>query len=87
MILQLKFIVTANSNSGLTDDIKSHIFYKKVKMVRFEVYFGDGVLGKKPVDGNILLILEYIVTNKTEANGASSFTLSGDSRRIYRCYN
>jgi hypothetical protein len=27
-------------------------------------------------DGNIV-ILEYIVTNKTEANGASSFTLSG----------
>ena len=32
---------------------------------RFEVYFGDGILGKKPVDGNII-ILEYIVTNKTE---------------------
>ena len=44
---------------------------------RFEVYFGDGILGKKPIDGNIV-ILEYIVTNKTEANGASSFALSGD---------
>ena len=32
---------------------------------RFEVYFGDGILGKKAVDGNIV-ILEYIVTNKTE---------------------
>ena len=40
---------------------------------RFEVYFGDDVIGKKPANGNIV-ILEYIVTNKSEANGATSFT-------------
>ena len=44
---------------------------------KFEVYFGDGVLGTELSDGNIV-ILEYIVSNKTEANGASSFTLSTD---------
>ena len=44
---------------------------------KFEVYFGDGVLGTSLTDGNIV-ILEYIVTNKDEANGASSFTLSGN---------
>ena len=43
---------------------------------KFEVYFGDGIIGKSLDDGNIV-ILEYIVTNKTEANGASTFTLSG----------
>ena len=43
---------------------------------RFEVYFGDGVLGKAVEDGNII-ILEFIVTNKDIANGASSFTLGG----------
>ena len=43
---------------------------------KFEVYFGDGIVGNALSDGNIV-ILEYIVTNKTEANGASSFTLSG----------
>jgi len=41
---------------------------------RFEVYFGDGVLGKALEDGNIVK-LEYIVTNMRQANGASSFTL------------
>ena len=30
---------------------------------RYEVYFGDGINGKKLADGNIV-ILEYIVTNK-----------------------
>jgi hypothetical protein len=66
----------ANSYSGLTDISKSY-FLQESDDERYEVYFGDGVLGKKPVDGNIV-ILEYVVTNKTEANGASSFTLSGD---------
>jgi len=42
---------------------------------KYEVYFGDGVMGKKLSDGNIV-ILEYIVTNKTVSNGASSFTLA-----------
>ena len=44
---------------------------------KFEVYFGDGTIGQSLSDGNIV-ILEYIVTNKAEANGASTFTLSGN---------
>jgi hypothetical protein len=41
---------------------------------RFEVYFGDGVLGKALEDGNIVK-LEYVVTNMSQSNGASSFVL------------
>src|SRR5210317_2252250 len=36
----------------------------------------SGITSQSPSDGNIV-ILEYIVTNKTEANGASAFSLSG----------
>ncbi len=43
---------------------------------KFEIYFGDGVNGQAVSDGNIV-ILEYIVTNKTLSNNASSFSLSG----------
>ena len=39
----------------------------------WEVYFGDGVVGKAIGDGNIV-ILKYIVSNVDEANGASAFT-------------
>ena len=39
----------------------------------FEVYFGDGTVSKSLSDGNIV-ILQYVVTNKSLANGASSFT-------------
>ena len=51
-------------------------FVQEMEDGKFEVYFGDDVLGNKLDDGNIV-ILEYIVSNKDEANGASSFTLSG----------
>ena len=39
----------------------------------FEVYFGDGTVSAALSDGNIV-ILQYVVTNKTAANGASSFS-------------
>ena len=42
----------------------------KLKMVDFEVYFGDGVLGQAVADGNIV-ILDYITCNRDEANGAN----------------
>ncbi|MDB4335659.1 hypothetical protein OAA03_00200 [bacterium] len=44
---------------------------------KYEIYFGDGVNGKKVSDGNIV-ILEYIVTNIEDSNGASSFSLAGN---------
>lgn len=48
-------------------------FLQEVEDGRFEVYFGDGVSGKKPVDGNIV-ILDYVVTNGSDSDGASAFT-------------
>ena len=39
----------------------------------YEVYFGDGTVSKALADGNIV-VLQYVITNKSEANGASSFT-------------
>jgi len=52
-------------------------FLQEAEDGKFEIYFGDGVIGKAIEDGNIV-ILKYVVTNKTAANGASSFSLSGN---------
>jgi len=60
---------------GLEDTSKVY-FLQESDEGKFEVYFGDGIVGKSLSDGNIV-ILEYVVTNKTAANGASSFALSG----------
>ena len=42
---------------------------------KFEIYFGDGIIGKALSDGNIVR-MRYVVTNKAKANGASSFSTS-----------
>jgi len=49
-------------------------FLDAVEKGYYEVTFGDGVLGSALVDGNIIII-EYIVCNEKEANGAKAFTL------------
>jgi len=65
--------------TGLTsiDSTSKVYFLQESDEEKFEVYFGDGVLGASLSDGNIV-ILEYVVTNKEAANGASTFTLSGN---------
>ena len=48
-------------------------FLQEVEAGKFEVYFGDGIVSQALSDGNIVT-LSYVVTNKTQANGASSFS-------------
>jgi len=64
--------------SGFTslNDTSKVYFLQEGEDGKFETYFGDGIIGQSLLDGNIV-ILEYIVSNKAEANGASTFTLSG----------
>ena len=65
----------ATSITELNGDSKVY-FLQEAEDGQYEIYFGDGVIGKKLTDGNIISI-SYVVTNKTEANGATSFSLSG----------
>ena len=52
----------------------STVYYlQEVDAGRFEVYFGDGVVSRSLSDGNIVT-MQYVVTNKTLSNGASSFS-------------
>jgi hypothetical protein len=72
-----KSTYTFASNYSNVNSTTKSFFLQEAEDGKFEVYFGDGVTGAAVNDGNIV-ILEYIVTNKTESNGASSFTLSGN---------
>ena len=69
---------TYSKATGFTslDDTSKVYFLQEGEDGKFEVYFGDGIVGQSLADGNIV-ILEYVVSNKAEANGASTFTLSG----------
>ena len=52
----------------------STVYYlQEVENGRYEIYFGDGVVSNAMADGNIVQ-LNYVVTNKTAPNGASSFS-------------
>ena len=69
---------TYTLSSGYSDVTSTSkvYFIQEVEDNKFEVYFGDGITGNKLIDGNIV-VLNYIVTNKSISNGASSFALSG----------
>ena len=65
----------ATSITELNGDSKVY-FLQEAEDGQYEIYFGDGVIGKKLDDGNIISI-SYVVTNKTEANAATTFSLQG----------
>ena len=64
----------ASGLKGLNNTSRAY-FLQETDTGKFQIYFGDDVIGKRLADGNIVII-EYIVGNKTEANGASSFVAS-----------
>ena len=66
-------IYTLNTDYTTLDSTTLVYFLQEIEDGKFEVYFGDGVNGKKPIDGNII-ILDYVVTSGTTADGASTFT-------------
>ena len=58
------------------DNTSKAYFLSETDTGKFEVYFGDNILGKKLADGNIV-ILEYIVSNLEDANGTTNFISTG----------
>ena len=55
----------------------SRIFLiQEVDEAKYEIRFGDDIIGKKPVNGSTIEVT-YIVTNGTSGNGATNFTFSG----------
>ena len=62
-------ITTVNSTSNV-------YFLSEDTSGQFKVEFGDGVLGRKPITGNIVL-LAGLVTEGADVNGANTFSASG----------
>jgi len=70
---------TSQTTYNLADDITAvtanttAYFLQEVEDERYEVYFGDNVIGKSPDNNNIVKI-SYRVCNGTDGNGVTSFT-------------
>lgn len=64
--------------SILDVDKQSNVYFiQETDNEKFEIYFGDGILGKKPDIGS-QVIIEYYVTKSDEPNGAKDFVLEED---------
>jgi hypothetical protein len=81
------YVRDSSSSSRITEfklvddvyDIKSdsNVYYLEETFDGgFGIYFGDGILGKK-LDNNNIVKMEYVVTNKSSANGCRVFTFDG----------
>jgi len=56
-------------------------FLQEAEDQKYEIYFGDGVLGKALEDGNIINIT-YLISHGEDANGASIFSSESDTNVI-----
>jgi hypothetical protein len=67
--------VYSHAQDFLTLDSSSEVYFLQESLNgTYEIYFGDGILGKKLTDGNVITV-SYIVTNGTSASGANNFVL------------
>ena len=68
-------ISTYNLNTDISaaNSISQIYFVQENEDNKYEVYFGDSIFGKKPRDGNIIII-DYRVVNGSTVNGANNFT-------------
>ena len=56
---------------------ESRLFlFQEIDDERYQIMFGDNVLGRKPANGAIIRV-SYIVTNGVDGNNASNFNFSG----------
>lgn len=64
-------------NTNITDANPNSLIYFIQEGIDeyFEIYFGDNVIGKSIVDGNVINI-EYVLTDAEEANGINTFSLA-----------
>lgn len=56
------------------DETAAVYYLEENKNGRYQIYFGDDVIGKKLSDGNIVIV-SYVVTSGLSANGLKSFRL------------
>lgn len=70
----------ATDLNGLNGESLAY-FLQETEDGRFEIYFGDGILGKKLRNGNVIVV-EYVQTNGVEANGCSNFTFSSGANSL-----
>ena len=70
--------VTYNAYTNIFNiDSSSRLFLvQEIEDERYQILFGDGILGRKPQNGEIITV-SYIVTNGRDGNDAANFNFAG----------
>ena len=66
------YTYTAANDTTSVNSTANVYFLEEDEEGRFEILFGDGIIGRKPVTGNII-ILSSLIADGTEPNGAKTF--------------
>jgi hypothetical protein len=71
-------IIVYNAYTNIFDvNSESKLFLiQEIEDEKYQILFGDGVLGKKPKDQSDIVV-SYIVTSGEEGNGSTNFNFSG----------
>ncbi len=64
------------NNITEVDATQDVFFLNEIQDQKYEIFFGDGVFGRKLQDGNYI-VCSYITTSAQDANGVSDFTFVG----------
>ena len=64
------------NNLFQVDSISNIYYMQEIEDERYEIFFGDGIFGRKLEDGNYITT-NYIVTNGEAGNGVANFNFSG----------
>lgn len=71
---QENFQLATASITQITTDAPVY-YLEENRNGKYQIYFGDGVIGKSLTDGNIVIV-SYIVTSGSDANGIKEFKLA-----------
>jgi hypothetical protein len=90
----LQVLVTNSSANSATETYKlstevildsansSVYFLQETRNNKYEIYFGDGNVGKKLVDGSVIT-MSYLITDGAIANKVSGFVISSQIQKAY----
>lgn len=75
-----EYVNAKTVNKQLVDlDATDKIYFlKEIEDGKYEIEFGNGVIGSKPANGNLVSI-QYLISSKADANGAKTFSYDGST--------
>lgn len=73
--ISTNFVTQELSKNIVTVDSESEVYFVRELDGLLNVYFGDGIIGKKPIIGSVIRVI-YPISSGEAANGVATFSLA-----------